>query len=181
MLCRVLKVSASGYYSWLTRGPCARSAEDDRLRALVKEIHAASRGSYGAPRIRSELEKREIRISQRRVARLMREARIAGVSRRRGVPTTRSDGSQSQPDKVERDFTASAPNRLWVADITYVPTLSGFLFLAMILDVYSRRIFGWSMRRDLTANLAVEALDMAGESRSVLADPPFGSRQSVHV
>lgn len=166
-MCRVLEVSGSGFYAWLKRSPSERAKEDDRLREQIREVHRDSRGTYGAPRIVAELLKRGVRISQRRVARLMREAGIQGVSRRRGVRTTRSDGTRPQKDLVERCFKAEKANQLWVADITYIPTLAGFLYLAVILDVWSRRIVGWSMRRDMTAVLAVEALDMAVANRGL--------------
>lgn len=165
-LCRVLGVSRSGYYAWLQRGASRREIRDRELRDRIVAIHGHSRGTYGVPRIHAELSEQQIRISRKRVARLMREAGIAGVSRRRKVRTTRRDISvRPAPDLVERDFTAVRPDQLWVADITYVPTRSGFLYLAVVLDVWSRRVVGWSMRKDLHSELVVDALEMALDQR----------------
>ena len=166
-MCRVLEVSTSGYYAWRGRRPSARASEDERLKRKIGVSHDASRGTYGAPRIRKDLSEDGIKVSQRRVSRLMRSLEIQGVSRRRGFKTTRRSGAEPAPDLVNRDFTAKGPNRLWIADITYVPTMVGFVFLAIILDVWSRRVVGWSMRRDLKEELAIEALDMAVENRGL--------------
>jgi putative transposase len=136
--------------------------------ALLAEIHAAhatSHGTYGAPRINAELTAKGIRVGRKRVARLMSQAGLAGVSRRKFVVTTvRGDGRQA-PDLVERNFTAEAPDRLWVADITYIPTWAGFLYLAVVLDAFSRRIVGWSMATTLASQLVLDALDMALATR----------------
>ncbi len=166
-MCRVLEVSTSGYYAWRGRRPSARASDDERLKHKIKDSHDASRGTYGAPRIRKDLSEDGIQVSQRRVSRLMGSLGIQGVSRRRGFKTTRRSGAEPAPDLVNRDFTAKGPNRLWIADITYVPTMVGFVFLAIILDVWSRRVVGWSMRRDLKDELAIEALDMAVENRGL--------------
>ena len=125
-----------------------RAKADAALLAEIHAAHASSRGTYGAPRIRAELTAKGIRVGRKRVARLMARAGIAGVSRRRFVVTTLKGGRQA-PDLVERDFTAQAPDRLWVADITYIPTWAGFLYLAVVLDAFSRRIVGWSMATTL--------------------------------
>ena len=123
-------------------------------------------GSYGAPRIQAELAEQGLAVSRKRVARVMRQAGLAGVSRRKGPRTTRRDAqARPAPDLVERVFHADAPDRLWVADITYVPTLAGFLYLAIVLDVFSRRIVGWSMAGHLRTELVLDALDMAVEQR----------------
>ena len=123
-------------------------------------------GSYGAPRIQAELAEQGLAVSRKRVARVMRQAGLAGVSRRKGPRTTRRDAqARPAPDLVEREFHADAPDRLWVADITYVPTLAGFLYLAIVLDVFSRRIVGWSMAGHLRTELVLDALDMAVEQR----------------
>ena len=135
---------------------------DEELRAEVRRIHEASRGTYGVPRVHAELSAGGCRVSRKRVARLMRETGLAGVSRRRGTRTTRADRSQrAAPDRVERHFQAEAPNRLWVADVTYVPTWAGFLYLAIVLDVFSRRVVGWSMANHLRTELVLNALNMA--------------------
>ena len=165
-MARVLDVSTSGYYAWRQRPPSARSQADAELTARVQEIHAGSRGTYGAPRIHAELVEAGVAVGRKRVARVMREAGIAGVSRRRGPRTTRREvQARPAPDRVERCFEAEAPNRLWVADITYIPTLAGFLYLAIVLDVFSRRVVGWAMAAHLRTELVVEALEMAVAQR----------------
>jgi putative transposase len=141
--CRVLGVSASGYHAWRKRLPSRRAVEDAELTARIKEIHAMSDGTYGAPRVRAELADVDgRRVGVRHVARLMRKAGLAGVFRRRFFVTTTRDGSPAKPDLVERKFEADGPNKLWVADITYVPTWAGFLFLAVVIDVWSRKVDG---------------------------------------
>ena len=162
-LCRLLGVSPSGYYAWQRRAPSARSQADACLTATIQQIHAASRATYGAPRVHAELaEAHGIHCGRKRVARLMRAAGLVGVCRRRSMRTTRRDeGAAVSDDLVQRTFTASEPNRLWVADITYLPTWQGFLYLAVILDAYSRRIVGWAMADHLRTELVVNALDMA--------------------
>jgi len=165
-MARVLGVSTSGYYAWRQRPPSARAQADADLTARVRAIHADSRGTYGAPRIHAELAEAGVAVGRKRVARVMRAAGIAGVSRRRGPRTTRREvQARPAPDRVERHFAADAPNRLWVADITYVPTLVGFLYLAIVLDVFSRRVVGWAMATHLRTELVVEALEMAVEQR----------------
>ena len=165
-MARVLGVSTSGYYAWRRRPPSARAQADADLTARVEEIHARSRGTYGAPRIHAELAEAGVAVGRKRVARVMRAAGVAGVSRRRGPRTTRRDvQARPAPDRVERHFEADAPNRLWVSDITYVPTLAGFLYLAIVLDVFSRRIVGWAMAAHLRTELVIEALEMAVAQR----------------
>jgi putative transposase len=160
-MCRLLGVSSSGYHAWNKRRPSQRSETDAVLIAEIQVAHAASRGTYGAPRIRAELAAKGIRVSRKRVARLMRQADVAGVSRRKFITTTVRGDRRQAPDLVERNFTAEAPDRLWVADITYIPTWAGFLYLAVVLDAYSRRIVGWSMATTLATPLVLDALDMA--------------------
>ena len=146
-MCRVLDVSASGYYDWLSRAPSQRSIDDAVLLERIRTVHVQSDGTYGAPRIHAELAEQGRRVGRKRVARLMRQGAIAGVSRRRGlvVTTQRDQRQRPAPDLVQREFTADGPNRLWVADITYVPTWAGFIYLAVVLDVWSRRVVGcWS-------------------------------------
>lgn len=166
-LCRVLGVSRSGYYAWSKRGPSKRALEDQDLSERIVAIHQRSRGTYGVPRIHAELvDDHDLHIGRERISRLMRAEGIVGVSRRRGTRTTlRAEDAQTIPDLVEREFSADGPNRLWVADITYVPTWAGFLYLAIVLDVWSRRIVGWSMRKHLRTELVVEALEMALHQR----------------
>jgi putative transposase len=160
-MCRVLGVSSSGYYAWAKRVPSARATSDAALIGRIGAIHAASHGTYGSPRVHAELTESGLRVNRKRVARLMKTAGLAGVSRRRFVTTTVRDGSRQAPDLVERAFKAEAPNMLWVADITYIPTWSGFLYLAIVLDVFSRRIVGWSMSLTLHTHVVLAALNMA--------------------
>jgi putative transposase len=161
-MCRVLGVSPGGYYARRTRPPSARARADAELGARIAEIHRRSRATYGAPRIHVELREQGLRVGRKRVARLMRAARLKGVSRRRWVTTTvRDHDAQPAPDLVERNFSASGPNRLWVADISYIPTWAGFLYLAVVLDAFSRRIVGWAMETHLRTELVLKALDMA--------------------
>ena len=161
-MCRVLGVSRSGYYAWLKRPPSKRAWRDAELLEKIKTIHKRSRGTYGSPRVHAELRAQGIRVSRKRVARLMREAGLRGVSRRRGVRTTRRrEDARPAPDLVDRNFEVSAPDELWVADITYIPTWAGFLYLAVVIDAYSRRVVGWSMKKHLRTDLVLEALNMA--------------------
>jgi len=161
-MCRVLGVSPSGYHAWRKRSPSARAQADALLSACIGDIHAASHGTYGAPRIHAELrEDHGVRVGRKRVARLMKNGGIAGVSRRKFTVTTQRDGARPAPDLVDRAFTADAPNILWVADITYIPTWAGFLYLAIVLDVFSRRIVGWSMSTTLHVDVVLAAMNMA--------------------
>jgi putative transposase len=161
-MCRVLAVSSSGYYAWLKRPLSARARADAELMSRLTAIHQFSRGTYGAPRIHEELSAAGIQVGRKRVARLMRAAGLRGVSRRRWISTTvRDRKARPAPDLVERNFTAAAPDCLWVADITYIPTWAGFLYLAVVLDVFSRRIVGWAMAPHLRTELVLEALNMA--------------------
>jgi putative transposase len=159
-ICRVLGISCSGYYAWRTRSPSRRARSDTVLTETVRTIHAVSRGTYGAPRVHAELAAAGVQVGKNRVARLMRAAGVAGVSRRKFAITTVRDGAPA-PDLVDRRFTADAPNVLWVADITYIPTWAGFLYLAVVLDVFSRRIVGWSMSTTLHTTVVLDALSMA--------------------
>lgn len=166
-MCRVLEVSASGYYAWRRRMISVRSRENEKLQQRIKTIHDRSRQTYGAPRIHAELQDEGTRVGRKRVARLMKESGLAGVSRRKSTVTTRRNRSaRPAPDLVDRHFMAEAPNELWVADITYVPTWIGFLYLAVVLDVWSRKIVGWAMASHLRTTLVTAALDMAITQRS---------------
>lgn len=166
LMCRLLDVSASGYYAWLGRRPSRRAEASRQLAASINEVHVESRGTYGAPRIQAELRARGLSVSKKRIARSMRMQGIQGISRRRRFRTTvRSKEQRPSPDLVQRNFVADAPNKLWVADITYVPTLACFTFLAVVLDVFSRRIIGWAMAPHLRTELVLQALDMAVKRR----------------
>ena len=140
-MCRVLEVSTSGYYAWRKRPASKRAQANAVLLRQIRTSHAASDGTYGVPRIHAELAAAEVRVSRKRVARLMRAAGIVGVHRRRWIATTtRTPDRRPAPDLVQRTFRADGPNRLWVADATYIPTWAGFLFLAIVLDVFSRKV-----------------------------------------
>jgi putative transposase len=162
-MCRVLGVSRSGFHAWQSRPPSARSLEDERLTERIRQIHKDNRQVYGSPRIHAELvlaggEK----IGRKRVERLMRQAAIAGtVRKKRGRTTIRVPGVRVREDLVDRAFLAAAPNRLWVADITYLRTWEGWLYLVAVQDVFSRRIVGWSMADHMRTELVTDALQMA--------------------
>ena len=161
-MCRVLGVSTSGYYAWQQREPSTRAQANEQLLEHLRTIHAKSRETYGVPRMHAELKDEGLAVGHNRIARLMRQAGLQGASRRKGCWTTRRDkNAQPAPDLVRREFVADAPDRLWVADITYIPTWTGFLFLAVVLDVFSRRIVGWAMANHLRTELILEALEMA--------------------
>jgi putative transposase len=168
---RVLGVSRSGYHDWSVREPAVRTVENEALTARIKEIHAMSDEIYGAPKIHAELRDAELiehdprwaRAGKNRVARLMRASGIRGVSRRRSftVTTERNKKDRPAPDLVKRAFVADRPNQLWVADITYVPTWAGFVYLAVVIDAWSRRVVGWQIGEQMTADLVINALNMA--------------------
>ena len=170
LLCRMLLVSRSGFYAWCRRGPSRRALEDARLGTAVVEAHRTGRGSYGSPRVLRELRACGERVSRRRVARLMRERGLVGQPRRRwrhaaGSVTT----DPCVPNVLDRGFDVPAPNRVWASDITYVRTWEGWLYLAVVLDLFSRRVVGWSMQSHLQTDLALGALTMAVGQR--LPDP----------
>jgi putative transposase len=161
-MCRVLDVSSSGYYAWRARSLSARAREDAALKERIRQIHEQSRGTYGVPRLHAELAFEGVRVGCKRVARLMRAAGLQGISRRRWHTTTiRDRDARPAPDLVRRDFETGGPNRLWVADITYIPTWAGFLYLAVVLDAWSRKVVGWAMATHLKTELVLEALNMA--------------------
>jgi transposase InsO family protein len=163
LMCRVLEVSKSGYYAWCGRKPSARSGSDADLLVHIKMIHEESRDTYGAPRIHADLKlKYHIDCSRKRVARLMRQAGLVGIHRRKFASTTKRDPKRDPyPDLLERQFTIDEPNKVWVADVTQHETDEGWLFLAVIIDVYSRLVVGWSMGEQFTAELVLAALEMA--------------------
>jgi putative transposase len=166
LLCRMLGVSRSGFHAWAGRPPSERAIADARLSVRIGEIHKRSRESYGARRIHLDLRDEGIRVGRKRVERLMRAAELSGYVRRRRYKTTiRVPGVRVASDLVERDFNPAAPNRLWASDIKYVPTWQGTLYLASVIDCYSRRVVGWSMRDQMPAELVVDALEMAIERR----------------
>lgn len=165
-MCRLLGVSPSGFYAWVNRPESNRAKRDGEIKRLIQEIFARSRRTYGAMKIYHEFRDLRIAIGKKRIQRLMKELGIMGTSRRKWITTTRRDDRLSPaPDLVSRNFVAETPNRLWVADITYVPTWDGFLYLAVVLDAFSRRIVGWSMENHLRADLVIAALTMALHQR----------------
>lgn len=161
-MCHVLGLSPSGYYAWLQRPPSVRSRANDLLLGEIRRIHGESRETYGRPRLYAELREEGHAVNHKRVGRLMRLGEIRGASRRRKWrTTTRDPEARPAPDLVERNFAATGPDQLWVADITYIPTGAGFLFLAVVLDAWSRRIVGWAMASHLKTTLVLQALEMA--------------------
>src|SRR5439155_995228 len=161
-LCRVLGVSRSGFHAWERRAPSDRQLADAWLSERIREIHAESRQTYGARRVHAALRHRGVRVGRKRVERLMRRLGLSGLVPKRYRRTTiRVPGVRVADDLVERDFNPSGPNQLWVADIKYVRSWQGWLYLAAVVDCYSRRVVGWSMRADLEAELVVDALEMA--------------------
>jgi putative transposase len=162
VLCRMLGVSKSGYYAWRDRPPSERRQQDALLIEKIREIHSRSRETYGYPRVHAELRSLGVRCGRRRVARLMRAAGLRGCVRGKKRRTTRCDPRAAPaPDLLRRDFVAGRPNRVWLADITYIPTREGFLYLAFILDTNSRKVVGWSMAPHMRTELVVDALEMA--------------------
>ena len=162
-MCRVLDLSPSGYYAWLDREPSARAKRDEELTERIETVWRENRRVYGRPRIYADLKEAGERVGEKRVGRLMKEAGIEGASRRRRGPKTtrRNEDARPAPDLVERNFSADGPDQLWVADITYIPTWAGFLYLAVVVDAWSRRVVGWSMATHLRTELVLDALNMA--------------------
>jgi putative transposase len=161
-MARVLGVSKAGYYAWLRRPPSAHAVADAALLKHVRTVHVSSRQTYGAPRVHAALLAEGEKHGRKRIARLMRDAGLVGACHRQGGPTTtRRKEARPAPDLVDRNFTASGPNQLWIAGITYIPTAAGFLYLAVVLDVWSRKVVGWSMANHLRAELVLDALEMA--------------------
>jgi transposase InsO family protein len=171
LLCRVVRVAASGFYAWLQQGPSQREQQDRRLAERIAAVFAASRRTYGSPRVHAELRAEGVRLSRKRVARLMREAGLAATIRRRFPRTTDSDhGRPVAPNLLEQKFTAEQPDTVWLADISYIPTDEGWLYLAAIKDLATREIVGWSISDSLEASSACAALRMAIQRRQ----PPAG-------
>ena len=165
-LCRVLGVSRSGFHAWVVRPPSRRAIADAALSVRVRALHAASRRTYGSPRIYRDLRADGIAVGRKRVERLMRQNGLSGtVKRRRGHTTIRVPGVRVANDLVKRDFSPPAPNRLWLADITYLRTWEGWLYLAVVVDCFSRRVVGWALEDHLRADLVVDALEQALQRR----------------
>ncbi len=189
LLCRTVGVTRQGFYAWKRRPPSARELADRELGERIRLVHAETEGIYGSPRIHAELRlEHGIRVGRKRIARLMRRLELRGADGRRGGPRTtiRDPKRSSAPDLVDRCFARAEPNRLWVCDLKYVQTGQGFLFLAAVQDVFSRRIIGWSMRDDLRAELVLDALGMAisargNNSAGVVAHSDHGSQYTSVV
>lgn len=179
-MCRVLDVSTSGFYDWLNRGDSRRAQENRRLVQRIRHYHSASRKTYGSPRIFKDLRESGERCGLHRVARLMRQHRIQAKTARRFMITTDSRQThQPAPDRLRRDFSASRPNQVWVSDTTFIPTRTGWLYLAVILDLYSRQVIGWSMGTQNNTQLVNDALTMAlwrrGKVQDVIVHSDQGS------
>ena len=166
LMCRVLRVSRSGYYAWRVRSESQRAKTDRELTRVIRRIHADSKQVYGSPKVTAELKDEGYNCGQRKVARLMRLAGLRGCPQRRFKVTTQSDPRHPVASNLlQQDFTAKAPNRRWSGDITYVYTNQGWLYLAVVMDLYSRRIIGWSMDRWISRHLVLDALSMALDQR----------------
>lgn len=167
-MCKLLGVSRAGFYAWADRPRSAQARRDVEISALIRTIHERSHATYGAPRVHAELlQAYGVQVGSKRVARLMRAAGLKGVQKRRFVRTTIADArARAAPDLVDRDFSATGPDRLWVADATFIATWEGFLYLAVVLDAFSRRVVGWAMGANLNTELMLGALEMAYAQRA---------------
>jgi putative transposase len=188
VLCRLLKVSRSGFYAWRARPKSARSLADEVLTEQIRTAFDANRRVYGSPRILTELAEDGVHVGRKRVARLMRTAGIVGCHRRKRsyAITKQNPSADVAPDLVDRKFTATAPNQLWVADVTYVPTVQGWLYLACVTDVFSRMVLGWSMASHRKTDLVVDAVSMAvtrrgGHVPGVIHHSDRGGEYSSHT
>ncbi len=182
-MAHVLGVSRAGFYAWLSRPASDHAQADAALLKRIRTVHATARETYGSPRVHAELRAGGEKHGRKRIARLMREAGLVGASRRRHGPVTtrRDNDARPAPDLVDRKFTAEGPNQLWVADITFVPTATGFLYLAVVLDAWSRKIVGWAMANHLRAELVVDALQMAVGQRRPKSDVIHHSAQGSQL
>jgi putative transposase len=179
-MCRVLRVHRSGYYAWLKKPLSDRAVEDRRLLALIKASHAAADSVYGSPRIFKDLREAGEICGLHRVARVMRQNGVRGVTVRKRPRYKAGAPSQLAPNRLERQFTVDAPDRVWATDITYIRTWEGWLYLAAVMDLYSRKIIGWSMKRSLHRDIVLDALLMAVRRRrprqNVLAHSDQGTQ-----
>ena len=168
ILCRVLEVSRSGYYRWRRAEPSKHSKQDEQLKVEIKAIHSESRGTYGSPRVHAELQAKGFEIGRNRVARIMAEEGVTGRRPARFCNTTDSNHDNPiAPNLVERKFNPVAPNQIWAADITYIPTASGWAYLAVVLDLFSRRVIGWVTADHMRTELVLEALERALGTREI--------------
>ena len=187
VLCRLLKVSTSGYYAWAARPPSKREVADEVLTTQIQDAFDSNRKVYGSPRIHAELADADVHVGRKRVARLMRKAGIVGCHRRKHKlgTTKQHPNAAAAPDLVDRKFGATGPNQLWVADVTYVPTVQGWLYLACVTDVFSRLILGWLMASHRKTDLVVDAVTMAvhrrgGKVPGVIHDSDRGGEYTSH-
>lgn len=181
-MCRVLRVSRGGYYAWLDRPPSARQAETAEMRRLIRKAHSESRGRYGSPRITASLRAEGLRISRPRVARLMRLDGLRSIVKKRHRPSTTDSrhGLAVSPNLLDRNFRVSAPARAWVSDITYVRTGQGWLYLTVVLDLFDRRVIGWSLSRGMQAGqTSMAAFRMAVGNRPLDSELTFHSDRGV--
>ena len=170
-MCSVLEVSENGYYNWLKRGKSQRKRDDEQLASRIEDAYHENRGVYGIPRIHAELKAQGIHCGRKRIARLMRELNISARKKRRQAKKTDSNHSSPiAPNRLQRDFEASAPNKKWMTDMTFIATSEGWLYLAGVIDAYSRRLIGWAMGKQHNAELVKEALHMALIGRRPAAD-----------
>jgi len=186
LMCAVLEVSASGYYAWRGRPKSARVAANRELTAQIRHVHAENGAIYGSPRVHAALCAQGRRVGVNRVARLMRHHGIQGRYKRRGPRTTNSEHTLPlAPNLLDRQFEAPAPNRIWLADITYIPTSEGWLYLAVVLDLFSRRVVGWSMSDTMPQELTIAALQMAIINRrpapGLMHHSDRGSQYAAHA
>lgn len=180
LMCRVLEVSRAGYYAWRTRKPSARAQTDTQLRVAIRAIHAESRRRYGRPRIHRELRAQQLRCSQKRVARLMRLDGLRGKRSRRYRCTTQADGTPPAPNRLQRRFHVATPNQVWVSDVTACWTAEGWLYLAVVLDLASRRVIGWAAGRTPGQELTLPALQQALQHRAPMAELLHHSDRGMH-
>lgn len=162
MMCRLLEVSRSGFYAWCDREPSRRALEDARLGTLIVTSHCESRGVYGSPRVLRDLRDQRERVGRKRVARLMRERSLSGEApKRHRHPGSAPTDAACAPNTLARNFEPTAPNQVWAGDITYIRTWEGWLYLAVVIDLFSRRVVGWSMQSHMRTELVLDALTMA--------------------
>jgi putative transposase len=181
VLCRAMKVSRSGYHDWLKRPASARAIEDQKLWPKIEWMHHACREAYGAKRLRDELRKVGVRCSKHRIARLKQANRLWTKRRRRFIFTSKADPLHARyPNILNRQFVVNEPNRVWVGDVTSVWTFEGWLYLAVVLDLYSRRVIGWSMAAHCREDLTLAALRMAIEARKPIAGLLYHSDRGNH-
>jgi putative transposase len=166
VLCKMLSVSRAGFYAWQRRAPSERAKKDRRLKERIREVHAASGGSYGSPRVHAAMRREERGLGRRRIARLMQEEGIWGKPRKRFVLTTDSSHDyEVATNLLDRNFAVNDANKVWTGDITYIPTAEGWVYLAVVLDLFSRRVVGWAMAKHMRSELVIDALEMAVHNR----------------